>query len=223
MSVVIAPGRLEEVDQWCRVSDNPAPPSFDPLVVSDPCSPLSFDPHSTLPAAQIRAAMEEFSRTGTGERPRCVRWAHGEPGGGGQCVAVAGQAQCGEPRTGRRCRAPDGTRGGYPTSAGPVAGPARRRRQQPAGTVVDRACGIGVEDVGRVIAAGSDDRRVESTVGGADVQVLGGHLPVDDGGAAPLGEFEPGRSLDAQVRATARAFKLGVERQHRPAGRRRAW
>jgi hypothetical protein len=49
-----APGRLEEVDQWCWVSDNPAPPSFDPLVLSDPCSPLSFDPHSTLPAAQIR-------------------------------------------------------------------------------------------------------------------------------------------------------------------------
>jgi hypothetical protein len=56
---------------------------------------------------------------------------------------------------------------------------------------VDRVCGIGVEDVGRVIAAGSDDRQVESTVGGADVQVLGGHLPVDDGGAAPLGEGMP--------------------------------
>jgi hypothetical protein len=70
-----------EDDQWCWASDNPTPPSFDPLVLSDPGGPLSFDPRSTLPAAQIRAAMEEFSRTATGERPTCVRWVHGQMSG----------------------------------------------------------------------------------------------------------------------------------------------
>lgn len=70
-----------EDDQWCWVSDNPSPPSFDPLVLSDPGAPLSFDPRSALPAAQVRAAMEEFSRTATGERPTCVRWVHGQMSG----------------------------------------------------------------------------------------------------------------------------------------------
>jgi hypothetical protein len=39
--------------------------------------PLSFDPRCTLPGGRIRAAMEEFCRAATGERPDGVRWVHG--------------------------------------------------------------------------------------------------------------------------------------------------
>lgn len=54
------------------VSDNPEPPDLDPRVVSDPCYPLFHDPSSALPIPRIRAALEEFCRAGTGERPECV-------------------------------------------------------------------------------------------------------------------------------------------------------
>lgn len=64
------------------VSDNPAPPDFDPRVVADPGGPVFYDPRSALPASQIRAALEEFCRTGTGDRPECVSWVLGETTGG---------------------------------------------------------------------------------------------------------------------------------------------
>ncbi|WDN56008.1 Imm1 family immunity protein [Streptomyces clavuligerus] len=63
------------------VSDNPSPPAFDPRVVLDPCVPLFYDPRSTLPAPQIQAALEEFCRTGTGDRPNCVDWTRGHTNG----------------------------------------------------------------------------------------------------------------------------------------------
>ena len=57
------------------VSDNPEPPDFDPRVVSDPWASDFHDPRSTLPLPQIQAAVEEFCRTGTGDRPESIGWA----------------------------------------------------------------------------------------------------------------------------------------------------
>jgi Immunity protein Imm1 len=71
----------DDKSQWCWVSDNPTPPDFDPKVFSDPGSPLCYDPRSTLPVLRVRAALEEFCRTGTGERPECIQWVRGEING----------------------------------------------------------------------------------------------------------------------------------------------
>ena len=71
----------DEVSEYIWVSDNPNPPDFDPRVVSDPGVPYFFDPKSTLPVVQVRAALEEFCRAGTGDRPECIRWVHGEMNG----------------------------------------------------------------------------------------------------------------------------------------------
>ncbi|MFJ1567102.1 Imm1 family immunity protein [Streptomyces erythrochromogenes] len=70
-----------EIDEHIWVSSNPSPPGFDPMVLSDPGSPLPHAPESTLPLAQIRAAVAEFCRTGTGSRPGCISWAKGEING----------------------------------------------------------------------------------------------------------------------------------------------
>ncbi|MFJ5123151.1 Imm1 family immunity protein [Kitasatospora sp. NPDC088548] len=59
------------------VSDNLNPPSFDPRVVSDPGEPRFHDPRSCLPISEVRAALEEFCRTGTGNRPECIYWVRG--------------------------------------------------------------------------------------------------------------------------------------------------
>ncbi|MER7757358.1 Imm1 family immunity protein [Kitasatospora sp. NPDC097643] len=81
----VSPKRAEvagdEKSQWCWVSDNPSPPGFDPMVLSDPGSPMCFDPRSTLPVDLIRAALEEFCRKGSGDRPECIQWVHGEING----------------------------------------------------------------------------------------------------------------------------------------------
>lgn len=81
----VSPKRAEasgdEVSQWCWVSDNQFPPGFDPKVFSDPGSPLCYDPRSTLPVSQVRSALEEFCRFGTGNRPECINWVHGEING----------------------------------------------------------------------------------------------------------------------------------------------
>ncbi|MER7441500.1 Imm1 family immunity protein [Micromonospora avicenniae] len=63
------------------ISNNPEPPNFDPRVVSDPGVPLFHDPCSTLPISQVRAAVEEFCRTGTGDRPECIGWVPGHASG----------------------------------------------------------------------------------------------------------------------------------------------
>jgi len=70
-----------ETAQWCWVSDNPNPPSTNPLVLSDPNSPILYDPRSTLPVDEVRSALEEFCRSGTGGRPECISWVHGEING----------------------------------------------------------------------------------------------------------------------------------------------
>ncbi|GAB1693486.1 Imm1 family immunity protein [Krasilnikovia sp. M28-CT-15] len=59
------------------VSNNPKPPNLDPRVVSDPWNPTFHDPRSALPVPQVRAALEEFCRTGTGDRPQSIGWVRG--------------------------------------------------------------------------------------------------------------------------------------------------
>ncbi|GAA4490662.1 hypothetical protein GCM10023191_023160 [Actinoallomurus oryzae] len=71
----------DEKSQWCWVSDNPTPPDFDPQVLSDPGSPLCYDRRSALPVPRVREALEEFCRTGTGDRPECINWLRGEING----------------------------------------------------------------------------------------------------------------------------------------------
>ncbi|MFJ1595699.1 Imm1 family immunity protein [Streptomyces sp. NPDC088261] len=71
----------DSVSEYIWVSDNPSPPDFDPRVVSDPAVPYFFDPRSALPVDQIRAALEEFCRLGSGDRPECIEWVHGEMNG----------------------------------------------------------------------------------------------------------------------------------------------
>ncbi|GAA2909864.1 hypothetical protein Acy02nite_89420 [Actinoplanes cyaneus] len=63
------------------VSDNPVPPDYDPRIVSEPGCPVFFDRASVLPIAEIRAALEEFCRTDTGDRPECVAWVEGSVDG----------------------------------------------------------------------------------------------------------------------------------------------
>ncbi|MFC4005964.1 Imm1 family immunity protein [Nonomuraea purpurea] len=76
-AVPVDPAIAEHV--W--ISDNPHPPAFDPDVFSDPGFPRYHHPRSTLPVPQIRTALEEFCRTGTGQRPECIRWTPGELSG----------------------------------------------------------------------------------------------------------------------------------------------
>ncbi|MFF7216351.1 Imm1 family immunity protein [Streptomyces sp. NPDC008238] len=71
----------DEVLDNIWVSDNPNPPAFDPEVISNPGEPYWFEPRSTLPAADIEAAVEEFCRVRTGIRPECVQWTLGEVSG----------------------------------------------------------------------------------------------------------------------------------------------
>ncbi|GLF95179.1 Imm1 family immunity protein [Streptomyces yaizuensis] len=70
-----------DITEHIWVSDNPNPPAFDPRVVSESHYPLFYDPRCTLPAALIRSALEEFCRTGTGDRPTCVDWTRGHING----------------------------------------------------------------------------------------------------------------------------------------------
>ncbi len=63
------------------ISNNIEPPTMDPRVVSDPGYPLFHDPRSTLPLELIHATVNEFLRTGTGERPACIDWTPGHVNG----------------------------------------------------------------------------------------------------------------------------------------------
>lgn len=65
----------------CWISDNPEPPKIDPRVVADPSLPSFHDRRSTLPIAWIGAAVEEFCRSGTGDRPEMIRWTLGDLNG----------------------------------------------------------------------------------------------------------------------------------------------
>ncbi|MGW3130668.1 Imm1 family immunity protein [Streptomyces sp. NPDC001123] len=63
------------------ISDNPTPPHMDPYVISDPDLPRYHNPRSTLPIPAVRAAAEEFCRTGTGMRPSSIDWTPGNLSG----------------------------------------------------------------------------------------------------------------------------------------------
>lgn len=63
------------------VSDNPHPLSEDPRVICDPSIPTFHDPRGAFPIIQVRAAVEEFCRTGTGDRPAAVSWVMGDMAG----------------------------------------------------------------------------------------------------------------------------------------------
>jgi len=60
---------------YAWVSDNPAPPDFDPRVVADPDASVFQEPRNTLPLHRIRETLEEFCRIGTGDRPESIQWA----------------------------------------------------------------------------------------------------------------------------------------------------
>ncbi|MFC7219303.1 Imm1 family immunity protein [Streptomyces polyrhachis] len=66
-----------EVAEHVWVSVNPSPPDRDPKVTSDPWCPSYFDRISALPLTEIRAAVEEYFRTGDGLRPSGIEWAKG--------------------------------------------------------------------------------------------------------------------------------------------------
>jgi hypothetical protein len=80
VTVQWAAEKAEEYFNYTWISDNPNPPVFDPRVVSDTGVPRFHDPRSTLPVEEVRAAVEEFCRSG-GERPKCVHWVRGEMNG----------------------------------------------------------------------------------------------------------------------------------------------
>ncbi|MGW2084238.1 Imm1 family immunity protein [Streptomyces sp. NPDC001880] len=63
------------------ISDNPTPPDMDPYVISDPGLPHYHHLRSALPIPAVRAAAEEFCRTGTGMRPSCIEWTPGDLSG----------------------------------------------------------------------------------------------------------------------------------------------
>ncbi|MFG2823285.1 Imm1 family immunity protein [Kitasatospora sp. NPDC048365] len=60
------------------LSDNPGPSCAGPQLIADPCSGECYEPASALPLALIRAAIEEYCASGTGERPTCIGWVTGE-------------------------------------------------------------------------------------------------------------------------------------------------
>jgi hypothetical protein len=67
--------RSGDIYDYAWVSDNPEPPGFDPRVVADPGASEFQEPRNTLPLPRIRAALAEFARTGTGDRPESITWA----------------------------------------------------------------------------------------------------------------------------------------------------
>ncbi|MER7668139.1 Imm1 family immunity protein [Kitasatospora sp. NPDC096128] len=70
-----------DISEHIWISDNPNPPDFDPRVVADPGIPHFFDPRSAIPTEDVRAALEEFCRKSTGDRPECIQWVHGDMDG----------------------------------------------------------------------------------------------------------------------------------------------
>jgi hypothetical protein len=49
--------------------------------VSDPGYPLFYHPRSVLVEDRVREVLEEFCRTGTGERPSVIGWVRGDTNG----------------------------------------------------------------------------------------------------------------------------------------------
>ncbi|GGR02110.1 Imm1 family immunity protein [Kitasatospora griseola] len=63
------------------LSDNPDPSYAGPELIADPCSGEGYEPASALPLEQVRAAIEEYCASDTGERPTCIDWVTGEYNG----------------------------------------------------------------------------------------------------------------------------------------------
>ncbi|WP_329541605.1 Imm1 family immunity protein [Streptomyces sp. NBC_01358] len=82
---LVTPGSAVPVEsataEHVWISDNPAPPENDPRVISDPDLQRYHHVRSTLPIAAVRAALEEFCRTGTGVRPSAIDWTPGDLSG----------------------------------------------------------------------------------------------------------------------------------------------
>ncbi|MGW1728044.1 Imm1 family immunity protein [Streptomyces sp. NPDC002306] len=74
-------GSMDPIFDHTWVSDNPNPPQFDPRVVTDPSFPRFYDLRSAIPIPQVRDAVVEFCRVGTGDRPTCVQWVRGDTHG----------------------------------------------------------------------------------------------------------------------------------------------
>jgi hypothetical protein len=86
------------------------------------------------------------------------------------------------------------------------------------GCVVGRAGGVAFEHADQVAFAGGDDDEVVSGAAGEAVEVGRGDGLVDHGGAAFLGQFEPGRHFEALVDALAGEVELGRDAQGEFAG-----
>ncbi|MFF3595514.1 Imm1 family immunity protein [Kitasatospora indigofera] len=74
-------GRTSGIHDSFWISDNPGPPYTGPELVADPYSGECHEPASSLPLPRIRAAIEEFCRSRTGERPTCITWVTGSYNG----------------------------------------------------------------------------------------------------------------------------------------------
>lgn len=72
------PPRQGGIYDYAWISDNPNPPESDSRLVSETYHPRFYDRASAIPLTQVRAAIEEYCRSGTGERPECVNWTTGE-------------------------------------------------------------------------------------------------------------------------------------------------
>ncbi|WP_282203143.1 Imm1 family immunity protein [Kitasatospora fiedleri] len=63
------------------VSDAPEPPGGDPDVITDIHCPVFLDRKSAIPLAVVREVIEEYWRTGTGDRPNRINWTPGHMNG----------------------------------------------------------------------------------------------------------------------------------------------
>ncbi|MFF0388040.1 Imm1 family immunity protein [Kitasatospora sp. NPDC004615] len=74
-------GHKGGIHDWLWLSDNPHPSGAEPALVADDHTGAQFDPASVLPMPLIAAAVHEYCRGGTGERPPSVDWVTGEYNG----------------------------------------------------------------------------------------------------------------------------------------------
>ncbi|MFF2628696.1 Imm1 family immunity protein [Kitasatospora griseola] len=63
------------------ISDNPEPPQEDPDVITDLHCPVFLDRASAIPLTVVRDVIEEYWRTGTGDRPKRINWVQGHMNG----------------------------------------------------------------------------------------------------------------------------------------------
>ncbi|WP_224283416.1 Imm1 family immunity protein [Streptomyces sp. LS1784] len=75
------PPRVGGIYDHLWISDNPTPTEIDSQLVSDPHYPRFHDPASAIPLTQVRAVIEEFCRSATGERPESIAWVTGQLNG----------------------------------------------------------------------------------------------------------------------------------------------